>query len=266
MTDVVVATSESDLRAAEAVEQHHAEMAGQLTALVGELLAAASLPDPKRAEAARARLVRWCENDLLPHARAEEQALYPAAHATVDGRLLLQAMTGEHETIGGLVRKLAELEGKPVEATATAAALHAVFESHLAKENDIVLPLLLRTPGVSVADLLGGMHEVLGESTHEAHDTSSGACGSGHTCTCGEKDAEGYPELDARSIPHAIRHATIFGALETVRPGAGLVLVAPHDPLPLLAQIEDRWHGAFTVDYLERGPEAWRLALVRSAS
>jgi uncharacterized protein (DUF2249 family) len=40
------------------------------------------------------------------------------------------------------------------------------------------------------------------------------------------------------------------------------VLVAPHDPLPLLAQISDRWPGRFSVDYLERGPDTWRLVLV----
>ncbi|HEX6517716.1 MAG TPA: DUF2249 domain-containing protein [Nocardioidaceae bacterium] len=79
-------------------------------------------------------------------------------------------------------------------------------------------------------------------------------------------DGPGYPELDARAVPHAIRHATIFGALDAVRPGGGMVLVAPHDPLPLLDQVEQRFPGAFDVDYLERGPEAWRLSFVRRTS
>ncbi len=89
--------------------------------------------------------------------------------------------------------------------------------------------------------------------------------GHGHNCACGEQDPAGYPELDARAIPHAIRHATIFGALDSIGAGSGLVLVAPHDPLPLLAQVQDRYDGAFEVSYLERGPEAWRLAFVRAA-
>ena len=84
-----------------------------------------------------------------------------------------------------------------------------------------------------------------------------------HTCHCGHQDDAGYPELDARTIPHAIRHATIFGALDAVRPGSGMVLVAPHDPKPLLAQVEQRSPGAFDVQYVETGPEAWRLAFVR---
>ncbi len=80
-------------------------------------------------------------------------------------------------------------------------------------------------------------------------------------CACGEE--HGIPELDARTIPHAIRHATIFGALSAVKPGAAMVLVAPHDPKPLLAQIAEREGDAIEVTYLERGPEAWRLQLAR---
>ena len=80
-----------------------------------------------------------------------------------------------------------------------------------------------------------------------------------------EKDTGEDPELDARAIPQAIRQATIFEALDAVRPGAAMVLVAPHDPLPLLAKIEQRDPGAFEVSYLERGPEAWRVRLVRRA-
>jgi uncharacterized protein (DUF2249 family) len=134
------------------------------------------------------------------------------------------------------------------------------------KENDLVVPLLAATPGVSLHELLGGMHQLLGDASHataaDADEVSAG-CG-GHTCSCGEVDGPGYPELDVRSVPHAIRHATIFGALESVRPGAGLELVAPHDPLPLLDQVNQRWPGRFSVTYSERGPEAWRLTLVRT--
>jgi uncharacterized protein (DUF2249 family) len=51
-----------------------------------------------------------------------------------------------------------------------------------------------------------------------------------------------------------------------VRAGGGLVLLAPHDPLPLLGQIGERWPGEFHVAYLETGPETWRLELTRTAS
>ncbi|CCH78091.1 hypothetical protein BN12_2510003 [Nostocoides japonicum T1-X7] len=84
----------------------------------------------------------------------------------------------------------------------------------------------------------------------------SAACG----CGC---DDEGIPELDVRSVPHAIRHATVIGALDVIPAGGAMVLVAPHDPKPLLAQIARREGDAVQVSYLESGPEAWRLRLDR---
>lgn len=113
------------------------------------------------------------------------------------------------------------------------------------------------------------------DAVADAPSASAGGCGSGG-CGCGGGDVAvsapasakstataTRPVLDARQVPHNIRHATVFGALDAVRPGAGLELIAPHDPLPLLAQIDEREPGAFAVTYLERGPEMWRIALDR---
>ncbi|GAB3260429.1 hypothetical protein GCM10027448_32790 [Nocardioides dilutus] len=264
MSELVIATSEADATAAQAVEQHHAEMSGALSQRVETLFTAASQRDTAAAESARRDLVDWCERDLVPHALAEERAMYPAAQATVEGRLLVEAMLGEHAVIIGLVREVADAADL-LRATASARALSVVFDSHLTKENHLIVPLLAATPGISMAALLEGMHELLGGADDAATEGGEAGCG-GHTCSCGEVDGPGYPELDVRAIPHAIRHATVFGALESVRPGAGLELVAPHDPLPLLDQVQARWPGVFSVSYVERGPEAWRLSLVRADS
>lgn len=78
-------------------------------------------------------------------------------------------------------------------------------------------------------------------------------------CACGHDHGE--PELDARAIPHAIRHGAIFGALASLPSGSALILVAPHDPVPLLDQIRERVGDAIEVSYLQRGPEDWRLRL-----
>lgn len=82
------------------------------------------------------------------------------------------------------------------------------------------------------------------------------------TCGCGAAH-EALPELDARQIPHAVRHAAIHGVVDALAPGAAVVLVAPHDPLPLLAQIEQRHGAGIVVEYVESGPEAWKLKLER---
>ena len=266
MTDqLTIATSEADARAAEAVEQHHAQMAGALALKAESLAAVVRAARPADVEEVRLDLVRWCRDELVPHALAEESTMYRAAGEMPRARLLVEAMLVEHQRIIGLVDGLGTTS-EPVAAAALARALRELFEAHLAKENDQILPLLVASSDVSVAELLGGMHELLGgeEDSTDVRDEASGGCGTeGHACGCGESDGPAYPELDARAIPHAIRHATIFGALDGVRPGKGLVLIAPHDPLPLLAQLEQQEPEAFAIDYLERGPETWRLALVR---
>ena len=264
MDTIVVASSAEDSAAVEAVTQHHAQMAGTLAAHVARISGA---PDDAAALTARDELVRWAEHDLVPHAKAEESAMYPLAHQDQRARLLVDAMLVEHELIIGLVESLRSAKDR-VHAAAEARALGVTFDSHLAKENDQILPLLAGSPGVSLAGALAGMHELLGGHDHAEEDEEvsspegGSSCGGG--CACGESDGHELPELDARTVPHAIRHATIFGALDAVQPGGGLVLVAPHDPLPLLRQLEDRAPGAFSVDYIERGPEAWRLALMRT--
>ncbi|MCE3552008.1 DUF2249 domain-containing protein [Pseudonocardia sp. RS11V-5] len=260
MNNVVIASNEAEAAAVAAVEQHHAELAGALDLRVEALLGAVARGEV--ADRERRALVDWCTRELVPHAQAEEEALYPAAHGKAEARLLVEGMLDEHRVITGLV---GEISAAP-DPTRTAAAGHALrvlFAGHLAKENELVLPLLAGASDVVLADLLAGMHELLGGASRS--DQAGHPDADGHHCGCGEVDGPGHPELDARAIPHAIRHATIFGALDSVRPGGGLVLIAPHDPLPLLAQVEQRTPGLFAVDYVERGPETWRLRFVRAA-
>lgn len=85
-----------------------------------------------------------------------------------------------------------------------------------------------------------------------------------HSCRCGEEESSTFPQLDASLIPHEIRHPAIFGALESLKPGQGMVLVAPHKPIPLLAQIEKKHPGVFTVSHLDEGPDKWHVQFIRN--
>jgi uncharacterized protein (DUF2249 family)/iron-sulfur cluster repair protein YtfE (RIC family) len=264
MSTVTVATSAADAEALEAVKDHHAHLAGALAAQVEALLDAASRGDPRGAGAASEALVSWCHAELVPHALAEEQTMYPKAREDLRARLLVDAMLAEHRDLINLVEAI-EKATSPARAAANAQALRSLFDSHLVKENEQILPLLAGSSEVSLAELLDGLHDLLGSQDDDGHAASSVEGGCGGACNCGEQDQAGaLPVLDARLVPHAIRHATIFGALDSVATGGGLVLVAPHDPLPLLAQVEERSPGRFSIDYLERGPEAWRIRFVRA--
>ncbi|SPF67906.1 Uncharacterized conserved protein (DUF2249) [Propionibacterium ruminifibrarum] len=71
------------------------------------------------------------------------------------------------------------------------------------------------------------------------------------------------PELDATQIPHEIRHAAILGALQGLGVGGSMILAAPHDPLPLLAQIDGAWPDVFAREYVQEGPDVWKIRFTR---
>ncbi|KUI23251.1 cation-binding protein [Mycobacterium sp. GA-1285] len=249
VNELIVATTPADAEAAETVKNHHAELAGHLKELTEAMVSAAERG--AGFEAARAAAVEFLTDELLPHATAEEARLYPAAAHTERARPLIESMIAAHRVIGGLVDRI-RTEQSPVRAAAAGHALRVVFEAHLVDENDRILPIVASDPDISLADALDGMHELIG-----GHHHAEG----GHSCGCGA-DAE-EPVLDVRDVPHSIRHATVFGAFDAVPVGASMVLVAPHDPVPLLHQLHDRTAGRISFDYIERGPEAWRLRLTR---
>ena len=78
-----------------------------------------------------------------------------------------------------------------------------------------------------------------------------------HSCKCGER-SEGDSVLDARLIPHEVRHAAIFGAMDSLSSGKSLVVIASHAPLPLIKQAEKRYPG-ITVENIVEGPDEWHV-------
>lgn len=60
-----------------------------------------------------------------------------------------------------------------------------------------------------------------------------------------------YP-FDARGVAKRFRHAAIFGALDTLNSGERMRFVNDHDPLPLLAQLQQRYGEAVAIQYRQR--------------
>jgi uncharacterized protein (DUF2249 family) len=71
------------------------------------------------------------------------------------------------------------------------------------------------------------------------------------------------PRLDVRNEPPARRHDLILGTYKDLQSGAGFELVNDHDPKPLWYQFEAEFTGQFTWDYLESGPDVWRVRIGR---
>lgn len=61
--------------------------------------------------------------------------------------------------------------------------------------------------------------------------------------------------FDVRGIAKRLRHAAIFGALETLDHGETMRFINDHDPLPLLNQMQQRYGDQVRIEYVERTPE-----------
>ncbi len=69
--------------------------------------------------------------------------------------------------------------------------------------------------------------------------------------------------FDVREISCREKHARIFQRWTELPVGGYFVLVNDHDPVPLYYQFEGQFPGAFTWEYLERGPEEFQVKITR---
>ena len=65
--------------------------------------------------------------------------------------------------------------------------------------------------------------------------------------------------IDVRTIAPSERHALIFSSFAALGTGESLELVNDHNPAPLHHQFDARLPDQFTWDYLDRGPDLWRV-------
>ncbi len=149
----------TDQQAADAMRAHHEAMA---TALRQRVAALGAAVQTRRGHVdAQSSVLDYLESDLLPHAMAEEKALYPAGDRGPTA-MLVHAMRDEHRN---LVRHVDAYRAATdaIQAVGLSSAILALFDSHLTKENELLIPALVADERVSLVELLGGMHELLGE-------------------------------------------------------------------------------------------------------
>src|SRR5665213_4385232 len=148
----------------DAILQHHRtldEHVGvRIAALVGAVEGGIAY------EPAVAALVAYLAEEVLPHALAEEHSLYRVAGSRAVLADTVNEMTAEHRVLTSATESLANA------ATAPAALEHAtqigtLFTTHVNKENDLLLPVLLEDDDVDLAQLLVQMHR-LTEAAQEA--------------------------------------------------------------------------------------------------
>ncbi|MGH7996126.1 MAG: DUF2249 domain-containing protein [Opitutaceae bacterium] len=71
--------------------------------------------------------------------------------------------------------------------------------------------------------------------------------------------------FDVRPISPRVKHAQIFQRWLDLPTGRHFVLLNDHDPVPLRYQFEAEFPGAFTWEYLTKGPEEFRVKITKVA-
>lgn len=199
-------------------------------------------------------LLALLQGELLAHARAEQEDLYPAVDLLVrDHGRATATMQIDHEKIAEQVTHVAEAverlrtehERMPrmearTELREALLRLDTLLEVHLEKEERVYVPLIERhLSSAEQEQLLGRFREAQRETTPS-------------------------DELDVRQVTARERHPLIFAAFDRLPIGGGFTIVSDHDPRPLSYQFAAERPNAFTWEYLERGP-VWRVRVTRTA-
>jgi uncharacterized protein (DUF2249 family) len=71
--------------------------------------------------------------------------------------------------------------------------------------------------------------------------------------------------IDVRQMPPPQRHPTIFQTFDSLTLGQSFILINDHDPKPLYYQFVHERQEQFIWEYLEEGPETWRVKISRTA-
>ncbi len=71
--------------------------------------------------------------------------------------------------------------------------------------------------------------------------------------------------VDVRSIAPRERHPLIFSTFDQLAPGDAFLLVNDHDPKPLYYHFQAERGDTFAWDYLESGPDVWKVRIAKSA-
>lgn len=67
--------------------------------------------------------------------------------------------------------------------------------------------------------------------------------------------------IDVRTVPPRERHPLLFRTFDELPAGQSFELVNDHDPKPLYYQFQVERNGTVEWEYLEQGPETWRVRI-----
>lgn len=236
-----------------AIRSHHRSLADAIDQFVAKIEINAEQGDSNIGATAE-QLAAFLTSDLLPHAHGEEESLYPVldpiirehGEPTATMRVDHEYISGYASDIGQTAREL--LAATPSGRTALvrklnrqALQLQGLFRVHLEKEERVYLPLVeANLSPEQQHNLLVALHD------EASHGSEPGA----------ELEVDA---LDVRELPPVRRHPIIFDRFNSLVEGASFILINDHDPKPLFYQLKAEYPGNLQWEYLEQGPDVWRV-------
>ena len=137
------------------IVHHHAVLRRGLERRAGTVCDAAASGIPFQRQLATLR--GYLEEEVLPHAEAQERGLYQAVASHARDSEVVRALTAEHRELAYLAGRLQPgMDGG--EAASISEWIATLFAGHVAKENDLLLPALTSSGG-DLAVLLADMHQ-----------------------------------------------------------------------------------------------------------
>jgi len=224
---------------------HHRELTTLLRKRVAALRSVIIGGQPFAGEHASVR--DFLTVEVIPHARAEEDVVYDVSASLPDMAALVEGMTMEHEALVSLATQFADADNGALSISA-ATAFSALFDVHVRKENELLLPALA-SRGIEAPALLAGM-----KSAFDAYRRSALATTPGD-----DTSASAERVVDTRLAATESCAQLTNKTIDALAFGESFLLVADHDPVALRYMLDAERPGATSWQPLEDGPARWQV-------
>jgi uncharacterized protein (DUF2249 family) len=227
--------TDPDVIARGVVREAHERLRSGLAELIAEHSVVDGVQSPS------VELADFCLHELRGYLVTADRDLYAPAAGDDETRLLVDALRVGAAALNAQIEELVAAD--PGEAARLGVMIAAALDLHLQIEESVLLPALAGLPGVDPSLLAADVRAYL----------------------AGEQVAQPMV-IDVRRIARGGRHPRVLARYARLAPGEAFILVNSHDPKPLRREFEAIHRGAFSWDYLQAGPEEWRVRIGRVAA
>lgn len=80
----------------------------------------------------------------------------------------------------------------------------------------------------------------------------------------GDEGSSVVKEFDLRQFPPTERHEVFYKGFADIKPGEAFDFINDRDPIPLYYQMDAESKEPFKWEYLEKGPDQWKVRVIKT--